>query len=125
MNTSSFRHNRQSFFRFPWVGRRYGRQAFKDYLTRLNQNQGLARFDIETVIEQHHTVALFGTLQASALSTGNSDTWEFAIKLDFQDGQIARYHLYEDSYAAAAMHRQSGSWTVENAENRGQTRRIP
>lgn len=106
----------------PWIGRKVGRQAVKDYLDWLYRNQGLKELTFDQFVSDGETVVAFGTITTRSLATGNEGRWEYAMRLRVRGGLIHEYFLFENSYAAAALHRRRGSWAVEND---GRPRDVP
>jgi ketosteroid isomerase-like protein len=101
----------------PWGGKHVGPEAVKKFFVDLlGRNVQVLTFGIDEIIEQDASVALFGVLQIQARQTGIVIESEYALRIKIRDGQIARYHLFENSYHVATAFRVAGAWEVETAE---------
>lgn len=58
-------------------------------------------FHLHQVIAENDDVVLIGRMVSEVKKTGRDIDTAFALHATVHDGQIIRYHLYEDSYAVA------------------------
>ena len=107
----------------PWMGRHTGRKATLAYADRLAANQENLAFVVDRLVAEKDEVVAFASVTARVPSTGQQATWDIVFSMRFNpQGQIARYHLLENSYEPARLRRLSGSWSIE-AE--GVTKTVP
>lgn len=102
----------------PWAGVHRGREAVKSFFALLTGSIQVLSFDPREFVAQGNAVAVFGHFRYRAFSTGKGMETDLAIRIQMRDGQIARYHFYEDTFAIATAFRHGGSWDVENAGSR-------
>jgi ketosteroid isomerase-like protein len=86
----------------PWIGRRCGRTAVRDFIGETRRLLHRVRFDVEDILASDHRVAIVGELVTRIVATGKMIESAFAIVLTVaDDGKITRFQMLEDSFAVS------------------------
>jgi ketosteroid isomerase-like protein len=87
----------------PWDGKHVGHEAVTNSFVDLHgRSVEVLDFGIDEIIEQDASAALFGTFKIRAPQTGTAIESEYVLRIKIRDGQIARYHLFENLYLMAS-----------------------
>jgi ketosteroid isomerase-like protein len=87
----------------PLDGKHVGREAVTNSFVDLHgRSVEVLDFGIDEIIEQDASAALFGPFEIRAPQTGTAMESEDALRIKIRDGQIARYHLFENLYLMAS-----------------------
>jgi hypothetical protein len=79
------------------------REAVTNYFMDLHgRSVEVLDFGIDEIIEQDASVALFGTFKIRAADGYRDRVWSTRCASRFANRQIARYHLFENSYLVAS-----------------------
>lgn len=84
-----------------WIGRRKGRNGIADFIRDLREQDEPIRFEIHSIVVEGEKAVTLGEFASRVKKTGKVIESEFAIEFTVQDGLIARYRLFEDSFAVA------------------------
>ncbi|UBU10827.1 nuclear transport factor 2 family protein [Nonomuraea gerenzanensis] len=87
----------------PWIRPRSSRSDAADLFRALRTYHvpELNSTSIERILVDGDDAVVLGSFAQTVAATGRSYTSAFALHLTVTDGQIARYHIYEDSLAVA------------------------
>jgi uncharacterized protein len=85
----------------PWIGAKVGRQAFADFLRDQRELLEPNGFRVDDILVSEARAVVLGELSATIKRTAKVAKTYFAIILTIVDGQIARFQVLEDSYAAS------------------------
>jgi ketosteroid isomerase-like protein len=80
----------------------------------MHRNLDVTAFGPCEVIAEGQKAAAFGWFRLYARSTGRTRDIGYAIRREFRDGQIAKYHFLENTFDVALAFRTQGSWLVDN-----------
>ncbi len=86
---------------FPWIGRRFGLEAVRSFLSETQAQLERVRFEVEDVLASDTQAVILGSLASRVTRTGNVIETEFAIVLTIAAGRITRFRMLEDSFAVA------------------------
>lgn len=106
----------------PWIGTYRGRDGVREFLAHLLRNIEVMGFGPQEVFAEGDRAAVFGWFHYRARSTGGEIKSAYSIQITIRDGQIARYHFLENTYAVAAAFRTGGRWDIDND---GRQRSLP
>ena len=84
----------------PWTGRR-DRAAAPGFVRSATEDVRTRRFDVEKIVIDDRDGIVLGEFTHEVLSTGKLFDSRFALRITVTDGLITRYHMFENSYAAA------------------------
>jgi uncharacterized protein len=85
----------------PWIGERSTRAEATEFFALLDRHLEAERFVVTRILVDGADAVVLGDFRDTVRATGATlESW-FAIHLTVADGQITRYHFYEDSYAVA------------------------
>ena len=87
--------------RIPWIGRKVGRSGVVDFVRELRRLTTPIRASIRSVISQGDNAVALLELETRINSTGKVIRTEAAFVFTVRDDLIARFRLFEDSYAVA------------------------
>ncbi|MFF1695493.1 nuclear transport factor 2 family protein [Streptomyces sp. NPDC058257] len=85
----------------PWVPEVDSAEGMRTFFELLQTHVQAKEFDLRQVIAEGEDVVLIGHMVSEVKKTGRNIDTAFALHTTVRDGQITRYHLYEDSYAVA------------------------
>ncbi|MGY2736651.1 nuclear transport factor 2 family protein [Sphingomonas sp. UYP23] len=88
---------------FPWIGTKKGRKAFEEFIVDLRLLTEPVTFEVEDLLESSHRVGIVGALMTRVKATEKVISSQFAIFLTIEDGLIARFQMFEDSFAVSNM----------------------
>jgi uncharacterized protein len=85
----------------PWTGRRTSRDEVDGFLRSALEDVDTQKFDIERIIVEGGEAVVLGEFAHLVRSTGRLFASVFVLRVGVTDGLIHRYHMFEDSHAAA------------------------
>lgn len=85
--------------RVPWLGHRTSRGEMREFYELLFSLVTVDRFEVEKFVVDDAEAIIFGELKDTLKATGRSFEFPFAIRLTVEGDKIAKYHMYEDSFA--------------------------
>ncbi|WP_353932756.1 hypothetical protein WJM97_09270 [Okeanomitos corallinicola TIOX110] len=103
----------------PFIGLKIGKEQVKESLADLFSEFEVEEFVVDKYVVEDNSIAVHGGLSLINKETGNkaalqADNIEqllpFTVDIRLENGQIAEYKFYVDSYALAAAARQGGAW---------------
>ncbi|GHC74658.1 nuclear transport factor 2 family protein [Streptomyces flavofungini] len=83
----------------PWSGNRTGRTGVSEFFTMLHEYLQPEEFTVTHIVVDGEQGVILGHLRDTVKATGAPLTTPFAAHLTVVDGQVTRYHLFEDTYA--------------------------
>lgn len=87
----------------PWIhGDIKGKKAIFDFLPVFSSNLQTTKWENSDAFASGDTVAVFGTMAATATKTGKSTgDFTFALRAKVRDGQLVLWNWFEDSFAVS------------------------
>lgn len=87
----------------PWIhGDINGKEAIFEVLPVFSGNLQTTKWENGDAFASGDTVAVFGTMAATATKTGQSTgDFTFALRAKVRDGQLILWHWFEDSFAVS------------------------
>lgn len=85
----------------PWIPQADSPAGMLEFFSRLPTHLDRKKFEISKVLADTEDVVVLGHLISKVRTTGRDIDSRFVLHLSVRDGQISRYHLYEDSWAVA------------------------
>ena len=85
----------------PWTGRRSGPSEVSEFLSHVLDDVDTQSFTVERIVVDTPDAVVFGDFAHRIRSTGRIFTGAFALRITADGGRITRYHMFEDSHAAA------------------------
>ena len=87
----------------PWIhGDINGKDAIFEFLPVFSGNLQTTKWENGDAFASGDTVAVFGTMAATATKTGQSTgDFSFALRAKVRDGQLVLWHWFEDSFAVS------------------------
>ena len=87
----------------PWIhGDITGKEAIFEFLPVFSSNLQTTKWENSDAFASGDTVAVFGTMVATATKTGQSTgDFTFALRAKVRDGQLILWHWFEDSFAVS------------------------
>ncbi|MEM1374827.1 MAG: nuclear transport factor 2 family protein [Pseudomonadota bacterium] len=87
----------------PWIhGDIIGKEAIFEFLPVFSSNLQTTKWENGDAFASGDTVAVFGTMAATATKTGQSTgDFTFALRAKVRDGQVILWHWFEDSFAVS------------------------
>ncbi|MEM8980639.1 MAG: nuclear transport factor 2 family protein [Pseudomonadota bacterium] len=86
----------------PWIGESRGKEAIFAFLPIFSSNLQTTKWENSDAFASGDTVAVFGTMAATATKTGQSTgDFTFALRAKVRDGQLVLWHWFEDSFAVS------------------------
>lgn len=82
----------------PWVGRRTGREAVRDFIAGVRALTEPVTFDVEDILASDARVAIVGALQTRIKATGKITATQYAIILTIVGEVVTRFQMLEDSF---------------------------
>ena len=86
---------------FPWIGAKVGRQAFADFIWDQRQLLSSDMFRVDDILVSDTRAVILGELSVTIKRNKAVLGTYFAIVLTITDGQVVRFQMLEDSYAAS------------------------
>lgn len=83
----------------PWSGPRSGREGVMKFFTTLHEHLKPEEFTVTHIVVDGEQGVIIGHLRDTVKATGKPLVTPFAAHVTVVDGQIARYHLFEDTHA--------------------------
>ncbi|MFD9486086.1 nuclear transport factor 2 family protein [Streptomyces sp. NPDC059991] len=83
----------------PWSGPRSGREGVMKFFTTLHEHLKPEEFTVTHIVVDGAQGVIIGHLRDTVKATGKPLVTPFAAHVTVVDGQIARYHLFEDTHA--------------------------
>jgi len=90
---------------FPWIGKKFGRAAVIDFV---NDSQAMIErisFEVYDILTNENRAVILGSLISKLKRTGKIVKTDFAIILTIKNSEIARFQMFEDSYAVSQVAR--------------------
>ncbi|MEM7470598.1 MAG: nuclear transport factor 2 family protein [Pseudomonadota bacterium] len=87
----------------PWIhGDIKGKAAIFEFLPVFSSNLQTTKWENGDAFASGDTVAVFGTMAATATKTGQSTgDFTFALRAKVRDGQVVLWHWFEDSFVVS------------------------
>ncbi len=82
----------------PWIGRKTGREAVRDFVAGIRALTEPVTFDVEDILASDARVAIVGALRTRIKATGKITATQFAIILTIEDETVTRFQMLEDSF---------------------------
>jgi len=89
----------------PWIGDKSGRAAITDFVRDSRAMIERISFEVHDILASDNRAAILGSLTSKLKRNGNVVTTDFAIVLTVANGEIVRFQMLEDSFAASQMAR--------------------
>lgn len=86
---------------FPWIGAKVGRQVFADFIRDQRELLSPGVFRVDDILVSDTRAVILGELSATIKRNKAVLVTYFAIVLTITDGQVVRFQMLEDSYAAS------------------------
>ena len=86
---------------FPWIGAKVGRQAFAGFMGDQRELLSPHMFRADDILVSDTRAVILGELSATINRNKAVLGTNFAIVLTITDGQVVRFQMLEDSYAAS------------------------
>ena len=86
---------------FPWIGAKVGRQAFADFIRDQRELLLSDVFRVDEILVSDTRAVILGELSATIKRNKAVVGTYFAIVMTITDGQVVRFQMLEDSYAAS------------------------
>ncbi len=86
---------------FPWIGAKVGRQAFADFIRDQRELLSSDVFRVDDILVSDTRAVILGELSTKIKRNKAVVGTYFAIVLTITDGQVVRFQMLEDSYAAS------------------------
>ncbi len=87
----------------PWAGQHSGKAEFEAFFSSFGKLLSAPEeFTIATRVTEGSQAVVIGRCVFGVLATGKTFDNRFAMHFVVEDGQIAKYNMYEDSYAIHA-----------------------
>lgn len=83
----------------PWSGVRTGRAGVMEFFTTLHKHLKPEEFTVTHIVVEGEHGVIIGHLRDTVKATGKSLVTPFSAHATVIDGQIVRYHLFEDTHA--------------------------
>ncbi|MFD9904374.1 nuclear transport factor 2 family protein [Streptomyces sp. NPDC059063] len=83
----------------PWSGPLAGRSGVMTFFTTLHEYLQPEQFTVTHIVVDGEQGVIIGHLSDTVKATGKPLTTPFAAHLTVVDGQVTRYHLFEDTHA--------------------------
>ncbi|MEI5097362.1 nuclear transport factor 2 family protein [Streptomyces sp. PmtG] len=83
----------------PWSGNHTGQKGVMTFFTTLHAYLRPEEFTVTHIVVDGEQGVIIGHLRDTVKATGKPLTTPFAAHLTVVDGQVTRYHLFEDTYA--------------------------
>ncbi|MGA4838425.1 nuclear transport factor 2 family protein [Streptomyces sp. G45] len=83
----------------PWSGPRSGRDGVRAFFATLHEYLQPEEFTVTHIVVDGEQGVILGHLRDTVKASGKPLTTPFAAHLTVVDGQVARYHLFEDTHA--------------------------
>lgn len=84
-----------------WIGRKSGSAGAQDFYRQIREKITSEHFAIHEILSQGNRVLVIGELASRVISTGKLIETEFVFDLVVEQGKIARFRMFEDSFAVA------------------------
>ena len=85
----------------PWIGAKVGRQAFADFIRDQRELLVSNAFRVDDILVSDARAVILGELSGMIKKSGRTVETYFAIILTITDGQVSRFQMLEDSFAAS------------------------
>jgi ketosteroid isomerase-like protein len=85
----------------PWIGHKTGRAALADFIREIRLRTEPIAFDVEDILASETRAAIIGALKTRIKATDKLIDSQYAIILTVADGLIARFQMFEDSFAVS------------------------
>lgn len=85
----------------PWIPQVDSPAGMLEFFSRVSTQLDRKKFEIGKVLADTEDVVVLGHLISQVRATRRDIDSRFVLHLSVRDGQISRYHLYEDSWAVA------------------------
>jgi len=82
----------------PWVGKKSGKQAMIDFISKIRILTEPLTFDVEDILASANRVAIIGALETRIKATNKVTATQFAIVLTIKDAVVTRFQMLEDSF---------------------------
>lgn len=89
----------------PWIGRKTGREAVRDFIAGIRALTEPLAFDVEDVLVSDERAAIVGALRTRIKATGKITATQFAIILTISGETVTRFQMLEDSFDVSAAAR--------------------
>jgi ketosteroid isomerase-like protein len=89
----------------PWIGRKTGREAVRDFITDIRALTEPVAFEVEDILASDARVAIVGALRTRIKATGKITATQFAIILTIAGETVTRFQMLEDSFDVSAAAR--------------------
>jgi uncharacterized protein len=98
----------------PWTGCRSTHAELVEFFTIWAGALKAPNLAVSQVLFDGADAVVLGNITSTVKATGRPFDTPFALHLTVKDGRLTRYHLYDDSHAAAAAFNLSSSGLVES-----------
>ncbi|MDN5851941.1 MAG: nuclear transport factor 2 family protein [Actinomycetia bacterium] len=85
----------------PWIRPRSTRADIADLNRQLGEYHVPGDARVETILVDGNDAVVMGEFRQTAKPTGRAYSSRFVLHLSFENGQVVRNHVYEDSLAIA------------------------
>jgi len=82
----------------PWVGKKSGKQAIVDFISKIRVLTEPLKFDVEDILASDGRAAIIGSLETKIKATDKITATQFAIILTVKDELVTRFQMLEDSF---------------------------
>ena len=86
---------------FPWIGMKIGRQAFTEFVRDQRELLVSDVFRVDDILASDTRAVIVGELSGIVKKSGKRVATYFTIILTIAGGQIRRFQMLENSYAAS------------------------
>ena len=86
---------------FPWIGMKIGRQAFTEFVRDQRELLVSHVFRVDDILASDTRAVIVGELSGIVKKSGKRVATYFTIILTIAGGQIRRFQMLENSYAAS------------------------
>ena len=86
----------------PWIGRKIGREALRDFITNIRALTEPLAFEVEDILASDTRAAIVGALRTRIKATDKITFSQFAIILTISGETVTRFQMLEDSFDVSA-----------------------